>query len=414
MRMSKLFSKTRRETPREVDNISTALLIRGGFVEKIGAGIFAFLPLGLKVLNKIDNIIREEMNNIGGQELLLPALHPIKYWQTTGRDKVEAGFKLGKDEETEYILGWTHEEIVTPVMKKSIQSYKDLPQAVYQIQFKFRNEPRAKSGLLRGREFSMKDLYSFHVDQEDLDNYYVTVKEAYEKILKRLGLAEITYYTYASGGDFSEFSHEFQTATDTGEDTIYVCEKCQQAVNKEIKDKVDVCPGCGGKDFRIKKAVEVANIFKLGTKYTDAFGMKYRDIEGKEQPVYMGCYGFGSTRVMGTVAEIFNDEYGLVWPQSLSPFDIHLVDLGTGKGEDIYKELTETGFEVLLDDREASAGEKFADADLIGIPWRVVISKKTLEKDSVEIQKRGEKESQLVAQDKLTDIVKERLANKKI
>jgi len=404
MKQSQLFTKTLREAPSDEISTNAKLLTRAGFIDKLAAGIYSYLPLGFRVLQKIENIIREEMIKIGGQEILMPAMHPKENWATTGRwNDLDVLFKLKGVEDKEFVLGATHEEVVTPLAKKFIFSYKDLPFSVFQIQDKFRNEPRAKSGLLRTREFLMKDLYSFHASQEDLDAYYNKARDAYFKIFERCGLDEQTYLTAASGGTFSKYSHEFQTVSEAGEDTIYICQKCDLAVNKEIRNETPACPDCGGSEFKEAQAIEVGNIFKLGTKFSDAFELKFRDAAGAEQPVFMGCYGIGPGRVMGTIAEVLHDEKGLIWPREVGPFAAHLISLGETKkdADAIYDKLSSDGVEVLYDDRSASPGEKFNDADLIGIPTRIVVSEKTLAQESVEIKKRGSKEIELVKIDKI-------------
>ena len=412
MLQSKLFYKTSKDISLEEKSVNARLLIRAGFVDKLMAGVYTFLPLGLRVLEKIKKIIREEMNAIGGQEILMPALTPKENWTTTGRwDSIDVLFKLKGSGGKEYALGSTHEEIVTPLAKKIINSYKDLPLAVYQIQDKFRDEPRAKSGLLRGREFSMKDLYSFHADLADLDQYYEKSKEAYLKIFKRCGIEALV--TEASGGTFSKYSHEFQVLTESGEDIIFYCEKCSYAQNKEIGEfkAGDKCPKCGGKMLE-GKAIEVGNIFKLKTKFSEAFDLNFLDKDGKKNLVVMGCYGIGPSRVLGTVAEISHDEKGIIWPAEIAPFDVHLLAL-FGKDSKVnerikeesgrlHESLQKAGFEVLYDDRESvSAGVKFGESDLFGIPARLVISEKTLAKDSVESKIRAGSEAELVKLNKI-------------
>ncbi len=409
MRQSQLFTKISKELPKDEASVNAQLLIRAGFVDKLMSGVFSFLPLGLIVQKKIENIIREEMSEIGGQEVSLPALCPKENWQLTDRWKYPEMFKLENRAEKEFSLGWTHEEIITPLVGKFVKSYKDLPLYVYQFQTKFRDELRAKSGLLRGIEFLMKDLYSFHADQKDLDEYYEKAKEAYFKIFKRCGLGGQTYLTFASGGAFSKYSHEFQTATPYGEDEIYLCKKCKQAVNKEIIEKEKhQCPECKGKGLEIKKAIEVGNIFKLGSRFSEPFGLKFKDKDGKEQTVQMGCYGIGLSRLMGAVVEVHHDENGIIWPESIAPFSYHLISLGQNEAAGkIYKELIEIGKEVLFDDREdKTAGEKFADCDLIGIPKRIVVSERTLEKDSVEIKERDSKKTKLMKIDEIEKHIK--------
>jgi len=403
MRQSILFTKTIKETPRDEVSFNAQALIKGGFIDKLGAGIYSFLPLGLRVHNKICQIIREEMNAIGGQEILMPALIPKENWQKTKRwTTFDALFKLKGVNKKEYALGATHEEVIAPLVQKHVFSYKELPVYAYQIQTKFRNEPRAKGGLLRGREFSMKDLYSFHTDTDDLDEYYEKVKEAYFKILKRLALEEITYFTYASGGAFSRYSHEFQTLAKNGEDTIYLCEHCQVAVSEEIIEEQKTCPQCQNKNLKKEKSIEVANIFKLGTRFSKAFGFSYIDKNGQEKDVQMGCYGFGSSRAMGTIVEVHHDEKGIIWPAEVAPYQIHLVELGQSEkvrkfAEKVYQILLRNQTEVLYDDRlMKSSGEKFADADLIGIPIRLVVSEKTVQQNMVELKRRDREEIELI------------------
>ena len=405
MKQSQLFTKTSKENPSGEVSLNAQLLIKAGFVDKEMAGVYSYLPLGLRVLGKIKNIVRDEMNKLGGQEILMPALHPKENYEKTGRwNEIDILFKLDGAGGKEYALGATHEEIVTPLVKKFASSYKDLPVAVYQIQDKFRNEPRAKSGLLRGREFSMKDLYSFHKTQEGLDEFYEKSKETYFNVYKRCGLGDLTHIVFASGGMFSKYSHEFQTITKYGEDVVYICEKCGVGINKEIIKDQKVCPECGGEKLKEEKAIEVGNIFKLKTKFTDSFDYKFTDEKGQKQQVLMGCYGIGPSRVMGTVVEVHHDEKGMVWPEEIAPFQVHLISLGDegkAEAEKIYNTLVEKGIEVLWDDRDIQAGAKFADCDLIGIPKRIVVSKKTLDGNSVEVKMRNSDEVELVEIDKL-------------
>lgn len=408
MKQSQLFTRTIKELPKDETSFNAQALIRAGFVDKLAAGVYSFLPLGWKVINKIKNIVTEEMVAIGGQEINMPSLAPRENWQATGRwDNLDVLFKTKGLDEKEYALNPTHEEVVTPLAKKFINSYRELPMAVFQIQNKFRNEKRAKSGLLRGREFLMKDLYSFHANQEDLDNYYEKAIVAYNNIFDRIGLGEKTYLTYASGGSFSKYSHEFQTLTDAGEDIIYICDDCKMAVNKEIINDQNTCPKCGRKDLREEKAVEAGNIFKLGTKYSAPFDLKYQDKDGEKKPVIMGCYGLGISRLMGTIVEACHDEKGIIWPENVAPFKVHLLSLNENEvAENIYQDLVSQGIEVLYDDRELQAGEKFADADLIGCPYRVVVSKKTLANESVELKLRSGAESQLIKINELSKKLK--------
>ena len=402
MRYSQLFGKTSKTIVADAESVNAQLLTKGGFVAKQMAGVYNYLPLGLRVLTKIQNIIREEMNAVGGNEILMPVMTQKSSYTQTGRDKMDILFHLQGRDESELVLNPTHEEVVTPLVQKYTFSYRDLPVAVYQIQNKFRNEPRAKSGLLRGREFNMKDMYSFHVSQESLDEYYEKVKVAYFKIYARLGIDESTVLTYASGGVFSKYSHEFQTFSEVGEDAVFWCKKCNVAVNKEIiADLKNACPECGNKKLEERKSIEVGNIFKLGTKYSIPFKFDYANNQGKVHPVEMGCYGMGPSRIMGTLVEMFHDDKGIVWPKSVAPYQVHLVSLGDddnvkAEADKIYDKMINDKIEVLYDDRETSAGAKLADADLIGIPTRMVVSKKTLEKNSVEVKERNEKEVGMV------------------
>lgn len=409
MKQSQLFTKTLKQAPTDEVSVNAQLLIRAGFVDKLMAGTYTFLPLGLRVFRKIENIIREEMVGLGASELLMPSLNPKENWEKSGRwDSLDNLFKFTSFySKNEYALGATHEEVISPLMKKFVLSYKDLPTATFQIQNKFRDEKRAKSGILRGREFFMKDLYSFHINAEDLDAYYEKATAAYKRIFDRAGIGEKTYYTYASGGSFSKYSHEFQTLTEAGEDNIYICDKCRIAINDEIiEDLEHKCPECGNADLRQEKAVETGNIFKLMTKFSTPFELAYKDQDGQEKDVLMGCYGIGLNRLMGTVVELFHDEKGIVWPESVAPYKVHLLSLGENEeAEKIYKQLIEKGIEVLFDDREASAGEKFADSDLIGIPYRVVVSKKSLAAGGLEIKKRSESESKIVSIAELLEIL---------
>ena len=407
MRQSKLFGKTTYEVSKDEQSINAQLLLRGGFVDKLMAGVYTYLPLGKRVLAKIENIVREEMDAISGQEILMPALQNKKDWQTTGRWEVDVMMKVKTFFDKEYGLGWTHEEVITPLAKKYVRSYKDFPFYLYQIQTKFRSEKRAKSGILRGREFSMKDLYSFHTSEKDLDKFYDITKEAYFKIFDRVGIKDKTYLTYASGGDFSKYSHEFQTLSSAGEDTIYICDKCNIAINQEIIEGLnESCPECGNKDLKQEKAIETGNIFKLKTRFTEAFDFKFTNEKGEEEIVLMGCYGMGPSRLMGTIVELFNDKNGIIWPKSVAPHQVHLICLGNddniiAEAEKIYISLQKEKIEVLYDDRNESAGVKFKDSDLIGIPLRIVVSKKTLEKNSVELKKRDEDGFELIEINKI-------------
>lgn len=401
MRYSQIFPKTLREAPSEAESINAKLLTRAGFIHQEMAGVYSFLPLGWRVLNKIENIVRDEMNKVGAQELFLPGLHPKKNWEITGRwDSFDALFKLKSRFDQEYALGPTHEEILYPLVKHYISSYKDLPLSLYQIQTKFRDEPRAKGGLLRGREFRMKDLYSFHATSKDRDEYYEVMRKAYLATFARLGLDAIE--TKATGGTFSDLSLEFQVACEAGEDVIFVCQSCKIAVNKELSSKTK-CPTCGG-ETKETKAAEVGNIFPLKDKFSKDFNLTFKDRDGQEKLVFAGCYGIGTSRTMGVLVEVFCDDRGIVWPEKVAPYQCHLVQVTSEKskvkslGEEIYEKLQKAGVEVLYDDREeVSAGERFTDADLIGIPVRLVVSEKT--EDKIEWKKRTEDKTELVTID---------------
>lgn len=414
MRQSQLFTKTFRESPKDEPSINAQLLVRAGYVDKLAAGIYSYLPLGLKVLDSIKGIVREEMRGVGGQEILMPALHPKEPWATTGRwtDPGPAVmFQLTGRSQAEFGLGWTHEEIVTPLAKRFISSYRDLPFAVFQIQDKFRNEPRAKSGLLRGREFSMKDLYSFHRDRADLEAYYAKVSEAYSRIFTRCGVDAVL--TEASGGAFSKYSHEFQVLTEHGEDIIYHCSTCGYAQNKEIFEGKagSACAKCKTGAMQEQKAIEVGNIFMLGTRFSAAFDLTYLDERGESKPVEMGCYGIGPSRVLGTVVEVHHDSAGIIWPKNIAPYVVHLLVLGKeaeviARAQRLYEQLQQAGVSALFDDRPAvNAGEKFATADLLGMPLRAVVSART--GDQIELRERASKATSLV---KLEALVKAALA----
>ena len=399
MRQSQLFTKTRREAPKDEVSKNAQLLLRAGYIYKEMAGAYVFLPLGLKVFNTVMLLIREEMNAIGGQELLMTSLQDKAVWEKTDRwndDVVDNWFKTKLKTGVEVGLGFTHEEPLTNLMREYISSFRDLPFSAYQFQTKFRNETRAKSGIMRGREFVMKDLYSFSRSQKEHDEFYEKAKQAYVRVFERAGLGEVTYVTFASGGTFSKYSHEFQTITDAGEDVIYIDKEKNIAINKEVyNDEVLKDLGVDKSKVIEAKAVEVGNIFGLGTKFSDAFDLNYLDEKGEKQRVVMGSYGIGPARLMGTVVEVLSDEKGIVWPISIAPFRYHLVSLAPEDeevkklGEEIYYALTEKGIEVLYDDRVGpSAGEKFNDSDLLGVPTRIVVSKKVIEKGMLEVKDR--------------------------
>ncbi|OGG48705.1 prolyl-tRNA synthetase [Candidatus Kaiserbacteria bacterium RIFCSPHIGHO2_02_FULL_54_11b] len=411
MRQSQLFTKTRKHAPKDEVAKNAQLLIRGGFIHKEMAGVYSYLPLGLRVFKRIEQIIREEMNAIGGQEMTLTALQSPAAWKKTGRwddAAIDVWFKTELKGGGELGLGTTHEEPLTELMTEYVESYKDLPKYVYQFQTKFRNEMRAKSGIMRTREFVMKDLYSFSRSEEEFREFYEKCAAAYMKIFKRVGLGEQTFRTFASGGSFSKFSDEFQTLSDAGEDTIHLHRGKGIAVNKEVyTDEVLAELGIEKSELEEVKAIEVGNIFPLGTRFSDALGLKFKDEKGNEQSVVMGCYGIGPGRLMGTIVEVLSDEKGIVWPKEVAPFRVHLISISGGnadvvaEADRLYELLNENGVEALYDDRESRAGEKFADADLIGIPMRIVVSEKTMAEGGVELSGRHNGGTAIVSEDEV-------------
>lgn len=401
--LSGIFSRTSKDAASDAQSINADLLVRAGYVSKTMAGVYAYLPLGLRVIRNIERIVRQEMDALGAQEVLLPALSPREFWEKTGRwnpEDFDVLFRLPAANNQEYALNPTHEEIITPTVKPFVRSYRDLPFSAYQIQTKFRNELRARSGILRGREFIMKDLYSFHADQADLERFYEQAQASYHRVFERVGLADRTYVTYASGGTFSQYSHEYQVLLPQGEDTIYVSEEAEKqgkriAINTEIyQPGVTACPVTGGKTFRQVQASEAGNIFMLGTKFSAPFGLQYTAKDGSVQRVIMGCYGIGISRLMGIVAEAMADENGLVWPAAIAPATVILTPLAKTVEEESFRQahalgarMAASGIAVLLDDRlDASVGSRLADADLLGIPVRVVVSPNTLAVQQVEVK----------------------------
>jgi prolyl-tRNA synthetase len=414
MLQSNLFTKTKREDPKDEISKNAKLLLRAGYVYKEMAGVYSYLPLGLRVMKKIEQIIREEMNAIDGQEMTMTALQDKSLWEKTNRwsdSVVDNWFKTKFKNETEVGLGFTHEEPLTQIMKDFISSYRDLPKYVYQFQTKFRNETRAKSGIMRTREFVMKDLYSFSKDKEEHDLFYEKIKQSYLNIYDRIGLGDRTFVTFASGGVFSEFSHEFQTITDAGEDIIYVDREKKIAVNKEVyTDEVLETLGLSKADLTEEKAVEVGNIFTLGTRFSDALDLSYVDEGGEKHLVFMGSYGIGPGRLMGTIVEALSDEKGIVWPESVAPFKVHLLSLGDDEKVKeqvmkLYGELMDSNIEVLFDDRSVSNGEKFSDADLLGMPYRIVVSTRSLDAGGVELKKRTEEKGEIVFPENIIDLL---------
>lgn len=397
MKQRELFTKTRRTAPKDEVTKNGRLLIQAGYIHKEMTGVYDYLPLGLRVFKKIENIIREEMNKLGGQEIFMTTLQDPAPWKKSGRwnDKVMTDwFKTRNDE---FGLSNTHEEPLANLLKNHINSYKDLPFYAYQFQTKLRRELRAKSGLLRGREFIMKDLYSFSRTTEELDRFHDRCVKAYLNIFKRVGIGSQTYLTFASGGSFTKYSYEFQTLSEAGEDTIYLDKTKRIAINKEVFTSEVIKSLKLNKNKLVKKkAIEVGNTFKLGTRYSEALDLKYVDPKGVKKYVVMGSYGIGLGRLMGTIVEVLSDEKGIVWPESVAPFRVHLIELKKGLGSKLYQKLIERGLDVLYDDRNLTPGEKFNDADLIGIPWRLVVSDKTGNK--VEVKKRTSKNVKLVSQ----------------
>ena len=407
MRMSQLFTKTSKTVPADETSKNARLLIQAGFVHKEMAGVYAYLPLGKRVLDNIEQIVREEMDAVGGQEVQMTVLQPKDIFEKTDRwddAKVDNWFKTKLANGTELGMGLTHEEPIVDSLKAFVNSYKDLPILVYQIQSKFRNELRARSGLLRGREFTMKDMYSFARTQAEHARLYEQIAAAYARVYDRLGIGDITYRTFADGGYFTDkFSDEFQTASHAGEDTIYVHEGKRVAINKEIYTDENLTKlGLDKAELVEKRGVEVGNIFPLESKYSDALDMFYYDEKGEQQSIIMGCYGIGISRLMGVLAEHFSDDRGLVWPEAVAPFKVYLARLGSDPkvvklADEVYNDLTETGIAVLYDDRDERPGGKFADADLLGLPYRVVVSDRTvLGSDKLEVKKRTGTEAELL------------------
>lgn len=407
MRLSKTFIKTLREAPKDETAKNGALLTRAGYIHKEMAGVYDYLPLGLRVIENIKQIIREELNKLGCEEIQMAALQNPEPWEKTGRfddQEVNIWFKTELSSGGQLGLAPTHEEPVTNMLKSYVSSYKDLPLYIYQFQTKFRNELRAKSGILRGREFLMKDLYSFHASEEDLDAFYGKVEQAYAKIFERLGLGEDTFETFASGGIFAKYSHEYQTLLPVGEDTVYYNSDKSVVLNKEVLTPEVLA------DLQVKRedlseatAAEVANIFKLKFKYSEPLELKFSDENNSQQTVYMGCYGIGVSRIMGVIAEKFADDKGLCWPESVAPFKYYLVGIGEAGAHEAEKIYAGHEEQILFDDREVRPGEKFADAELMGIPYRIVISDKTLANGTAEITNRQTGESRSVNLDKLFD-----------
>lgn len=418
MRQSQLFTKTRKEAPRDEESVNAKLLIRAGFINKEMAGVYSYLPLGLRTLNAISNIIREEMDAVGGQELFMTVLQDKETWEKTGRwdDKVvDNWFKTSLKNGTELGLGFTHEEAIAKIMGNHVASYKDLPFSAYQIQTKFRNEARAKAGLMRGREFFMKDMYSFSRTKEEHDAFYETMKDVYMRVFARLGMGDKTYLTISSGGSFSKYSYEFQTVSDAGEDTIYIIDEEKKiAINKDdFTDDVlaDFNVTVAKDNLKQETSIEVGDIYSLGYRFSEAFNLSYTDEAGKDAFVYMGSYGMSPSRLMGAIVELHHDDRGIVWPENVAPYRVHLVNLHAQNdavsafADELYAALQGAGVAVLYDDRrEAGIGEKLKDSDLIGIPLRVIVSEKN--GMQIEVKKRKDTDAHLVSKEQLLVLVK--------
>ena len=412
MRQSQLFTKTRREAPADETARNAQLLIQAGYIHKEIAGVYSFLPLGLKVIKNIENIIREEMNNIGGIEMKTTVLQNKEIWEKSGRwsdDTIDNWFKTKLKNGGEVGLSFTNEEAYSNILKQHISSYKDLPAYPYDFKEIFRNEARSKSGIIRGREFYWKALYSFSKNEAEHNSFYEKSKVAYQNIFERGGIKDLTYITFASGGSFSKFSHEFQTFIDAGEDIIYVDEKKKVAINKEVyNNEVIKSLGLKKEELVEKKAVEVGNIFTLGTKFSEPFDLKYKNEKGEENYVFMGCYGIGLGRLMGTIVEVFADDKGIIWPESVAPFKFHLIEIISNKlevketAEKIYKKLGESN--VLYDDRDLRAGEKFADSDLLGMPYQIIISEKNIENNKLELKNRKTGEVKMIDESEIDNL----------
>ncbi len=406
MLQSQLFTKTIKETPKDETSRNAQLLLKAGFIYKEMAGVYGFLPMGLRVMEKIKQIIREEMNNLDAQEISMSSLQNKETWEPTNQwddNEVDVWFKTKLKNDTQLGLAFSHEAAMTKMMKNFVQSYRDLPKLVYQFQTKFRNEVRAKSGIMRTREFVMKDMYSFARNEQEHITLYEKAKEAYIKIFQRLGIGDKTFLTFALGGLFSKYSHEFQTLTETGEDTIYISEKKKIALNQEVYTP-EILEELGVEESELiqKKASEVGNIFNLSTRFSDALDLTFLDEKAEKQKVIMGSYGIGPARIMGTIVETLSDEKGIIWPETIAPFQVHLLSLGNNEtvlltANETYQRLQKNNIEVLFDNRsEVSNGEKFNDSDLIGCPWRVVVSEKSLQLGGLEIKNRKEEQTEVL------------------
>jgi prolyl-tRNA synthetase len=414
MRRSQLFIKTRRQAPADEESKNAQLLIRAGYIHKDSAGVYGLLPMGLQVVENIKRIVREEMNSTGASELLMTTLQRKELWEHTDRwddKKVDVWFKSKLQNGTEVGLAWSHEEPMTEMMKEFIASYRDLPAYAYQFQTKLRNEIRAKSGIMRAREFIMKDLYSYSRTEQEHQAYYDAMIQSYLRVYTKLGIGDSTFLTFASGGAFTKYSHEFQTICGAGEDVIYLDRQKQVAINQEVFDDETIQKTGVNKDSLEKiRVAEVGNIFSFGTHKSEKLGLYFTDDNGEQQPVYLGSYGIGVTRLVGVLTELFADDSGLVWPQSVAPYKVYLASLGDDAevrhtADETYNFLTENGVSVLYDDRDERPGEKFADADLFGIPFRIVVSHKSLEAGGLELKRRTSSDTQIVVKDQLTQVL---------
>lgn len=411
MRVSKQFTKTLKNAPADEVAKNAQLLIRAGFVYKEMAGVYAYLPLGIRVIEKIKQVVREEMNEIDSNELIMTTLQRKEIWQQTGRwsdDVVDIWFKSSLKDDTEVGLGWSHEEPIVEMMKQYVQSYKDLPISLYQFQTKMRNEVRAKSGIMRGREFVMKDMYSFHATSEDLAAYYDKTIQAYKRVYERLGIGDDTYVTFASGGAFTKFSHEFQTICEAGEDVIYLHRAKNIAINEEVIDDAVEELGIQRDELEMVKTAETGNIFNFGTQKTDEMGLYYTAEDGSRRSLHIGSYGIGITRAMGVIAEKLSDDKGLVWPVAIAPYQVYLVSIGkqgTAKADELYELLNKAGIEVLYDDRDERPGAKFADAELLGIPLRLTVSDRAVAGNNFELTKRSNGETVTLTLEQIVDTI---------
>ncbi len=411
MKQSQLFTKTQKFAPKDETSKNAQLLIRAGFVHKEMAGVYSLLPLGFRVVENIKQIVREEMDTLSASEFIMSGLQNKEVWKQTNRwddNMVDVWFKSQLKNGTEVGFGWSHEEPIGEMMKNHISSYKDVPVYVYQFQTKLRNELRAKSGIMRGREFVMKDMYSFSLDEQQHEKFYNETIEAYKRVFERLGVSDDTFITFATGGAFTEFSHEFQTICEAGEDVIYINREKDIAINEEVvTDEMLKKLNVTRDELEKVKTAEVGNIFNFGTEKGESLGLYYTDKDGKKIPVWMGSYGIGITRMMGVLVEKMSDENGLVWPENVAPFKVHLINIGEEeKVEEIYNQLQGSGIEVLWDERDMRPGQKFADADLIGCPYRVVVSSRSLDDGGVELKKRTQKDGEIVSVDDLLKQVK--------